>query len=94
MSWKLIENEDLDKTLEGLPSWTMEQGKLTRTYSFADFRQAMAFLVRISFEAETLGHHPEIYNVYNKVRIQLSTHDAGDRITNLDIELAQRIDAL
>lgn len=94
MNWKLLESEDLEKVLGELPSWSVEQGKLTRTFSFADFRQAMAFLVRVSFEAETLGHHPELFNVYNKVRIQLSTHDAGDKITNLDIELAQRIDAL
>ena len=94
MNWKLLENEDLEKILKELPSWSVEQGKLIRAFSFADFRQAMAFLVRVSFEAETLGHHPEIYNVYNKVRIQLSTHEAGDRITSLDIELAQRIDAL
>jgi 4a-hydroxytetrahydrobiopterin dehydratase len=53
----------------------------------------MSFLVRLSFEAEQRDHHPEIFNVYDRVELTLRTHDAGDRITKADVELARAIDA-
>ena len=64
------------------------------TRQLPDFRQAVAFLVRVAFEAEQLGHHPEVFNVYGTLRFRLTTHDAGDRVTALDLALARAIDGL
>lgn len=74
--------------------WAVEGDALVRTLELGGFRAAMAFLVRLGFEAEALQHHPEIHNVYGTVRLRLTTHDAGDRITRRDVDLARRIDAL
>lgn len=68
--------------------------RITREYRFSNFRTAMGFIVRVGFEAEAMNHHPEIFNVYDRVAIALTTHDAGDRVTETDLELARRIDAL
>ncbi len=64
---------------------------IERVFEFADFRDAWAFLTRVAFEAEDMNHHPEIANVYSTVRLALSTHDAGNRVTETDLELARRI---
>lgn len=71
-----------------------EGNRITRDLSFADFREAFAFLTRVAFEAEALDHHPEITNVYDRVTLALSTHDAGHRVTETDLELARRINRL
>ena len=68
--------------------------RIARTFRFADFRAAFAFLTRVAFEAEAMDHHPEITNVYDRVTLALSTHDAGNRVTETDLALARRIDAL
>lgn len=84
----------LKQELDGLKGWAVEEGKLTRQFSFGDFREAFSFMIRVAFEAEEMGHHPEFFNVYKDVRIQLATHDAGGKITSKDIDLAKRIDAI
>ena len=75
--------------------WTMsEDGKaLERSYRFKDFSEAFAFLTRVAMHAEKVDHHPEFTNVWNRVDILLSTHEAGG-LTERDIALAKRIDAL
>jgi len=70
------------------------QSELTSTFTFADFSQAFAFMTRVALIAEKLNHHPDWSNVYNKVTIRLSTHDAGNTITEKDRELAAAIDKL
>ena len=80
--------------LPGLPGWAHAGGRLEKAFAFADFRAAFAFLVRVAFEAEALDHHPEITNVYNRVTLALSTHDAGDVVTEMDLALAGRIEAI
>ena len=75
-------------------SWKEENNKLTREFEFEDFISAFSFLTKIALEAEKAQHHPEIFNVYNKVKISLSTHDAGDKVTEKDRDLASKIDAL
>ncbi len=67
---------------------------IERQFEFEDFREAFAFLTRVAFEAEGMDHHPEISNVYNRVHLALSTHDADGRVTETDLELARRINAL
>lgn len=89
-----LKSTEIEKQLTSLQGWTVEDDKLTRHFSFSDFREAMAFMVRVAFEAEELAHHPELFNVYKDVRIQLATHDAGGKITSKDIALAKRIDAI
>jgi 4a-hydroxytetrahydrobiopterin dehydratase len=78
--------------LQGLAGWEHSEGALHKTYTFSDFREAMSFVVRVAFEAEALNHHPEWTNVYNAVRIKLTTHDAGNRVTALDIALATAVE--
>lgn len=75
-----------------LIGWSHDQGALARKYQFPDFRDAMSFLTRIAFECEDLQHHPELRIVYGTVEIRLRTHDAGNVVTSLDINLAQRIE--
>lgn len=82
----------VDAALARLDGWAREGDEIVREFEFADFRAAFAFLLRVAFEAETMDHHPHITNVYNRVRLALSTHDAGNRVTETDTELAARID--
>jgi 4a-hydroxytetrahydrobiopterin dehydratase len=84
----------LDAALATLPHWRVDDGKLTRTLHFEDFTAAFAFMTKVALQAEQLGHHPSWCNVWNKVEIRLSTHDAGDVATELDVDLARRIDAM
>ena len=79
----------ITESLKGLPGWTFEDNKLQKKYNFNDFPEAMAFLVRLSYEAENRNHHPEIFNCYNRVELALNTHDAGGKVTELDFDLAR-----
>lgn len=76
-----------------LPQWSLVDGKLHRELRFADFNEAFGFMTRVALIAETMGHHPEWFNVWNRVVIDLTTHDAGG-LSTLDLELAQRIDGM
>ncbi len=76
-----------------LPAWSLVNGKLHRELRFADFSEAFGFMARVALAAEQLNHHPEWSNVWNRVVIDLTTHDTGG-LSNLDVELARRIDAL
>jgi 4a-hydroxytetrahydrobiopterin dehydratase len=74
--------------------WKEENNKLHRQFKFADFSEAFAFMTRVAMEAERMNHHPSWSNVWNTVDIWLSTHDAGDVVTEKDHRLARAIDAL
>jgi len=76
-----------------LPEWKVADGKLHRDFKFNNFVDAFAFITKVAIVAEKMDHHPEFFNVYNHVVIDLSTHDLGG-IGALDIELAQKINAL
>lgn len=91
---KLPEARLLDQTTK-LPRWNLEADKaaLSRDFAFKDFSEALGFIVRVGLLAEKANHHPEWSNVYNKVFIRLTTHDAGG-ITERDLALAHAIDAL
>ena len=88
-----LADEEIARRLSALPDWRLEAGKLHRTFVFADFTQAFAFMTEVAREAEVLDHHPEWSNVYNRVSVALVTHDAKG-ITELDFELARRAQAL
>ena len=74
--------------------WQEEDNKLYRQFTFKNFSEAFAFMTRVALEAEKMDHHPLWTNVYNKVDIWLSTHDAGDIVTEKDRKLAKAIDKL
>jgi 4a-hydroxytetrahydrobiopterin dehydratase len=74
--------------------WEEKNNTLYRKFSFNDFSQAFAFMTRVALEAEKMDHHPNWTNVYNTVEISLSTHSAGDIVTEKDRKLAKKIDAL
>lgn len=74
--------------------WQETDNKLYRQFNFRNFSEAFAFMTRVAIEAEKMNHHPLWTNVYNKVDIWLSTHDAGDIVTEKDHQLAKKIDAL
>jgi len=74
--------------------WEKTNNKLYRKFRFKDFSEAFAFMTRVAIEAEKMNHHPEWKNVWNTVEIWLSTHDAGDIVTEKDEQLAKNIDAL
>ena len=74
--------------------WTETDNKLYRKFEFSDFSEAFAFMTRVAIESEKMNHHPLWTNVWNKVEIWLSTHDAGDIVTEKDRKLAEHIDKL
>jgi len=74
--------------------WQEQDNKLYRKFQFKNFSQAFGFMTRVAIEAEKMDHHPLWTNVYNTIEIWLSTHSAGDVVTNKDRELAKKIDAL
>jgi 4a-hydroxytetrahydrobiopterin dehydratase len=77
--------------LQSLVGWEILNGKLHKTYQFADFVSAFGFMTKSALIAETMGHHPEWFNVYNRVVVDLTTHDAGG-ISAKDFELAKKMD--
>ncbi|HEY9234906.1 MULTISPECIES: 4a-hydroxytetrahydrobiopterin dehydratase [Phenylobacterium] len=85
-----------DAALARLPGWARAakdaREAITRTYRFADFNTAFGFMTRVAIKAEQLDHHPEWFNVYNRVEVVLTTHDA-DGVTELDVALASFMDA-
>jgi 4a-hydroxytetrahydrobiopterin dehydratase len=74
--------------------WTEQNNRLKKTFKFKDFSEAFAFMTRVALIAEKMDHHPFWTNVYNTVNIELSTHDAGDIVTDKDRKLAKAIDQL
>ena len=74
--------------------WEEKDNTLYRKFQFADFSEAIAFMIRVALAAERLDHHPKWTNVYNTVEIWLSTHDAGNVVTEKDRKLAAKIDAM
>lgn len=89
----LLAPEAQKDALGTLDGWRAKGAAIAKSFTFKDFSQAFAFMARVALLAEKAGHHPDWSNSYNRVSITLSTHDAGG-VTQKDIELARRIDAL
>jgi 4a-hydroxytetrahydrobiopterin dehydratase len=87
-----LSESDLQTALAQLPGWQIDQGKLHREYKFPDFIHAFGFMSTAALAIEKMGHHPEWFNVYNRVTVDLTTHDAQG-ITQKDLELARLLDA-
>jgi 4a-hydroxytetrahydrobiopterin dehydratase len=88
-----LDTDEIARRLAQLPGWTVEGGKLHREYRFADFVEAFGAMTRIALVAERMNHHPEWFNVWNTVRVDLTTHDAGG-ITAKDFELAAAMEGI
>lgn len=81
---------ELEAAVARLPGWSLDQDKLHREFVFEDFNAAFGFMSRVALAAEAANHHPEWFNVYNRVRVHLTTHDSGG-ITKRDLALAARM---
>lgn len=90
---KALSQQEIQEQVSTLQNWSVKEGKLHAEFRFADFIEAFAFMTRVALAAESAQHHPEWFNVYNRVTIDLVTHDAGDAISQNDIDLARKIDS-
>jgi 4a-hydroxytetrahydrobiopterin dehydratase len=88
-----LRGPEIAVALSKLPGWKLESGKLHREYEFVDFVAAFGFMTGAALVAQGMDHHPEWFNVWNKVRIDLATHDAGG-VTTLDVTLARSMEEL
>lgn len=88
-----LDDSEVSTRLSALDQWTVENEKLTRSFMFRNFTDAFGFMTSAAIEAEKMDHHPEWFNVYNKVDIGLTTHSAGG-ITDLDFQLAKKMSEL
>lgn len=90
---KIYSETDCEPLLLELDNWIFKNNAIEKNYIFKNFSQALSFMVRVGLLAEKANHHPEIFNVYNKVQIRLTTHDSNG-VTDKDFELAKRIEEL
>jgi 4a-hydroxytetrahydrobiopterin dehydratase len=93
MAQPLSYNE-LREALSSLEGWEHGDDKIKKEYNFENFSEALGFIVRVGLEAEKQAHHPGLFNVYNTVKIELTTHDAGDKVTQKDVNLAKAIESV
>ncbi len=93
MAAKKLSDAEIQKNLEQLNGWTVEDGKLHKEFQFDTFVTAFGFMAQLALVAESMNHHPEWFNVYNRVTIDLMTHDAGG-ISDLDFQWAQQADSI
>lgn len=85
--------EEIARRCQSIPQWRIQQGRLHREFRFRDFKEAFGFMTSAALSAEAMDHHPDWSNVYNRVRVELWTHDAGG-LTDRDFELAAVMDRL
>jgi len=88
-----FDDNTIASELQSTPGWSYANGKLARTFEFDDFVAAFGFMTRCALVAERMNHHPEWFNVYRTVKVELATHDAGG-VTLLDFELARAMNQL
>ena len=88
-----LDDDVVNRRLAEIPGWEVSEGKLHRSLQFTDFVDAFGFMTSVALLAETRNHHPEWFNVYNRVAIDLNTHDVGG-ISDRDFDLAMAINAL
>jgi 4a-hydroxytetrahydrobiopterin dehydratase len=88
-----LTDEEIKKELTSLTGWSVVNAKLHKDFDFTDFIEAFGFMSKAAIHIEKMNHHPEWFNVYNKIKIDLTTHDAGG-ITQNDINLARTLNSL
>lgn len=94
MTRRKLTDEEIQNALAELPGWKVAGGKLHKTFRFASFAEAIGWMVSVAVYADKKDHHPEWYNVYSRVTVDLSTHDLGDAISEWDVDLAKRMETL
>lgn len=93
MAAEKLTNSEIEAHLEGVAGWSVEDGKLHKQFQFETFVEAFGFMTSLALIAEKMNHHPEWFNVYNRVTIDLMTHDVGG-ISDVDFQLAKEADTL
>ncbi len=88
-----LSDDQIKEKLKELQGWQLVNGKLHKEFQFKDFNQAFGFMTKAALHAEKMDHHPEWFNVYNKLKVDLMTHDAGG-VTENDIKLAKILNSL
>jgi len=88
-----LSSDQISEELKNLPGWSVKDEKLHKDFEFGDFNEAFGFMTRAAMHIEKMNHHPEWFNVYNKLTVDLMTHDAGG-ITENDIQLARILNSL
>ena len=88
-----LTDKEIESEVNKMPGWKVVNGKLSKSFEFKDFIEAFSFMTRVAMHAEKMNHHPEWFNVYNKVNIDLVTHDLNG-ITNYDMKLANAINKI
>lgn len=88
-----LSSEQISEELKNLPGWSVKEEKMHKDFEFGDFNEAFGFMTRAAMHIEKMNHHPEWFNVYNKLTVDLTTHDAGG-ITENDINLAKILNSL
>jgi len=88
-----LSEEEIKSALKELAGWKLVEGKLHKDFQFQDFNQTFGFMIRAAMKIEKMNHHPEWFNVYNRLTVELTTHDAGG-ITSNDISLARVLNSL
>ena len=91
--YQKLTDKQIAQQVASLKGWKVIEGKVSKNFEFGNFAQAFGFMTRVALEAEKMNHHPEWFNVYNRVKIDLVTHDVSG-ISNYDIELARIIDSI
>lgn len=93
MNRRMITENELSEEMVALPGWKVENGKLVKNYQFKSFAQAIGWMVSVALYADKIDHHPDWSNSYNKVNVELITHDLK-ALSTLDIKLAKRMESL
>ena len=88
-----LSESSIEEKLKNLPGWSIKKDKLHKEFQFNDFNQAFGFMTRAAMEIEKMNHHPEWFNVYNRIVVELTTHDVGG-ITDNDVNLARILNSL
>ena len=94
MKREAIVGEKLEAVVAELDGWSVVEGKLRKQYKFRDFAAAVGWMMEAAVVIDKMDHHPEWSNVYNRVTVELVTHDIGNQISSLDVELARKLDGL
>jgi 4a-hydroxytetrahydrobiopterin dehydratase len=89
-----LTDDQIQSALNDLAGWSLQSDKLVKTFVFGDFTAAFGFMTRVALAAEKFDHHPNWSNVYNRVTIELTTHDAGNKVTARDTRLAASIEGM
>ena len=91
--YRKLSTKEIESELSKIKGWKIVKGKIQRNFEFKNFEEAFSFMTRVALEVEKLDHHPEWFNVYNRVRIDLVTHDVGG-LSNYDFRLAKIINVI